>query len=603
MLYSQPGVFNVLDDWGAGDGMKANDSSSSRAKKNAEALQATIDAAQAYCASSPPGGPMYGAIILIPSGDVVPVEGSPGSDGNGGTYFIQTAPNEPAVVVSCFYPIRFLGTGNGATLAMQEPATGDYQDLFRVENTQAPGFFPDANIGGLSFENLLITYPKGASGAAAAIHVLGGSQNVRLFRTVLYDCPIGVALDDSLQCSIIDCQIECDNDIVTAAVTLGTSSTSAIETYIAGCIFEAGGLGYQSGTGLLISQADHVRVVNTRIQAFGQAIAVQTPGNAKRIFFSNVAVYPTSNAVDLGAALLIQPSLGASVTQAVFVGCFFLTNLGTMGGTDYTGPGVLLDGSSGVIDQVRFVSCYACNWNGPGLQINGGSNIEIVGGYFSCNAGFESLPSDSPPPAGIAITAVNVDVSGVRITGAGCTNSFYQGTGLSGSPPLGAQQPATQLYGIYVQNAGTGIASNIVISACDLTGNLAYGVGIDAAETSEGAGIRDVFIRRCNLTGSGIGAVQVIGSPETQITDCAGYNDQAKILRTVAPVNGSAITNVGVGYYGPVAFYVSTAVGVTIAVDGEPTGLTSGGFTLSPGEFAVLAWTGLAPPAFLMVGK
>jgi len=165
---------------------------------------------------------------------------------------------------------------------------------------------------------------------------------------------------------------------------------------------------------------------------------------------------------------------------------------------------------------------------------------------------------------------------------------------------VGAQQPATQLYGIYIQNAENGIASNILISACDLTGNLAYGIGIDASETSEGPGITDLFIRRCNITGSGIDAVQVVGSPEAQITDCSGYNDQAKVLLTGPPVNGSTITNAG--YYGPVAFYVGPVTGVTITLDGEPTGLTSGGFTLAPGEFAVLSWTSAAPP-FLMVGK
>jgi hypothetical protein len=102
MLYSQPGIFNVLDDWGAGP-MKANDNSSSRAKKNALALQATINAAQAYCASSPPGGPMYGAIILIPSNDMYE---------DGGTYSIQGPPGAPvAVVVSCYYPIRILVPG------------------------------------------------------------------------------------------------------------------------------------------------------------------------------------------------------------------------------------------------------------------------------------------------------------------------------------------------------------------------------------------------------------------------------------------------------------------------------------------------------------
>jgi len=588
MAYSQPGIFNVLDDWGAGRMMPGN---MGYAAQNTLALQATINAAQAYCASSPPGGPMYGAIILIPSNDMVPIDGSPQSVGDGGTYYIQkqSIVADYAAAITCDYPLRFLGTGNAATLHMLPLSSRDnnYGDVFRVSNTQQPGT-PSPSLGGVSFENLKIEYDDSPpADFGAAIRVQSGSQNVRLFRMVLSDCPVGVALDDSLHCSIIDSQIQCDKPSVTAAVTLGTPSTSAVETYIAGCI-------------LSILQADDVRVVSTRIEAFGQGIVFNLPGNASRLFFSNDFIYPVSGIPTTGAALLIQPSVGASVTNAVFVACSLEPT--SEAETMYSGPGVLLDGSGGTIDQVRFVSCYACNWNGPGLQINGGSNIEIIGGFFSCNAGFESLPSDSPPPAGIAITAARVDVSGVRIVGAGCNNSFYQASGLH-SLGSGGQQPATQLYGIYIQNAENGIASNILISACDLSGNLAYGVGIDAPETSESPGVTDLFIRRCNLTGSGINAVQVVGSPEAQITDCAGYNDQAKVLPTGPPTNGGMITNASGSYYGPVAFYVGAVTGLTIAMDGEPTGLTSGAFTLGPGEFAVLAWPAGTAPSFFMVGK
>ena len=84
-----------------------------------------------------------------------------------------------------------------------------------------------------------------------------------------------------------------------------------------------------------------------------------------------------------------------------------------------------------------------------------------------------------------------------------------------------------------------------------------------------------------------------------QITDCAGYNDTGATLSTSTP--SGTFSNTTFGYYGPIAFYASEAISpVTITIDGGLTGLTSGGFTLSPGESAAITGT---PPKFLVVGK
>jgi hypothetical protein len=57
-------------------------------------------------------------------------------------------------------------------------------------------------------------------------------------------------------------------------------------------------------------------------------------------------------------------------------------------------------------------------------------------------------------------------------------------------------------------------------------------------------------------------------------------------------------------YCGLVAFYVWGGSGVAITIDGNAlAGLTSGGFTLSPGETAILDWTPGDAPSFLMTGK
>ena len=95
------------------------------------------------------------------------------------------------------------------------------------------------------------------------------------------------------------------------------------------------------------------------------------------------------------------------------------------GGTSWAGAGVSLgptDGSD-IIDQVRFVDCISCRWNGPGLSMAGVSsddtpdytlsNIEVLGGYYSYN-GIES-PWEPYDNSGILISGAGV--VGVRVVG------------------------------------------------------------------------------------------------------------------------------------------------------------------------------------------
>src|SRR5580692_2174650 len=379
-MYSQPGIFNVLDDWGAGFGMVPNDPSPSTAENNALALQAAIDAAQASC-NSPPGQPC-GAIILIPSNDTVPIEGSPGSDGGGGVYYIAVPSASPslnaAVTINCACPLLFLGTGSGTLLMMVANSNSEYGDLFKID---LAGSTSD-NIGGMSFQDFQIQYTRGATEAlpsAAAIRLHSGNRNVRLFRMALIDCPVSIAIEDSLQFSMIDCQVQ-NNLNSGTAISFGDGKEFPNEIYIAGCIFEASGDAYGTGIGLLFYGADEVRVVNTRIDSYQQGIAMLPTAPILHLFFENVSVFTTSSTESvalLGAgALVIAPQSGQSVTEATFVGCEFIPAAGGAGA--YAGAGISIDATNGgIIDQIRFVSCYSCTWPGAGMQINGGMNIEI----------------------------------------------------------------------------------------------------------------------------------------------------------------------------------------------------------------------------------
>ena len=130
-----------------------------------------------------------------------------GSTGSPGTYMfsgtITVGPNPASII--------FRGTTAGSGTNPGPPANPTPvpvlqqtvgQDLFVVDNN--PG--GSADISGILFEDLSIQFSQGLS-AGAAVHVTGGSNCVRLHRVTLINCPIGCNFDDSLSCSIVDCQI------------------------------------------------------------------------------------------------------------------------------------------------------------------------------------------------------------------------------------------------------------------------------------------------------------------------------------------------------------------------------------------------------------
>jgi hypothetical protein len=463
------------------------------------------------------------------------------------------------------YSIIIQGDGQGSQSVPLLQKT-DGGDLFQVNNSTGS----DDHVGGITFRDLQIAYST-VQTSGAAIHVIG-SENVRVLRCIFQDCPVGVYFEESLQGFMIDCTAVYpdigDEAVAGTAVVLGhpTSDNNAIETYIAGCVFQGKSGGTPGSVGIQVNNAEHVRVVNTHIEAFNQGIVISPGGTAdpshdvKRAYFGDVTCSPGSTTDATGAAVLIQPNAGTWVGEIWFVGCSLDA---PDGGTSYQGGGVVLDpvgggGGGGVIDQIRFVNCHVCKWNGPGLQLIGGTvdeeiltNVEVLGGYYSVNG---ADPASGLPSAGIAIGGAP---SGVRITGAACNNSLYFN---------GAFLTATQDYGIVI---GSG-ALNVFVRGCDLRGNITQAVGSISSVTN------------------------------VQFTDCAGYNDQATPVRTTPP-GTSPFSGTTFGYYGPVAFYTTGGSLTQIAIDGHNTNLTSGSFTLAAGETATLTYSGL--PTFIMIGK
>jgi hypothetical protein len=304
---------------------------------------------------------------------------------------------------------------------------------------------------------------------------------------------------------------------------------------------------------LSVVQSVYLSVANTQFSGFANGLALE-PGSDQSVRYSvlsNVSFETT------GIAATIQPSnvTGSAIQEVYFDTCQFKPYGTPAASTEGVYINTNTGGANDQVDSIFFDACSAIGWSGPGVQINAGQNIQITSGRYSSNA----QNAGATTPGGIALTGA---ATNVRIVGADCTGAFYGTT--------------AQSYGVAVTNNAT----NVYVSNCDLTGNLT-------------------------------GPLYTSSPGRLAVINCPGYNDQAKIVSTLAPIgefNGATF-----GYYGPVAFYVSGGADALVAIDGTTTGLTQGGFTLNapalgassgspaPGEFAQI--TSVTVPSFLMVGK
>lgn len=478
--------------------------------------------------------------------------------------------------------ITLRGTGQGkidAPILLQQGSS----DLFVVNNVTNVG---SQDIGGVVFQDLMMSYTTGASGDIAAVHVQGGSNCVRLYRVTFVNCPMAYWLEKSLSCSMIDCQVyNASNAGIPVRLGNSTVGGSAIETYIAGSKF----LCYMraDGTAAQIYGAEHLRMNNVRMEGWGEGIVIAPTKNSdpvRKLYFGNVSSFSYQDTAQstTGAALRIEVSGGNYVTEVWFAQCELAA---TETVTLYTGPGVVIDPGTDVgdvIDQIRFVSCYSTRWPGPGMNIVGGTNIEVLGGYYSCNG---ASPGSGYQSAGIQISGA---ASGVRITGAACNNSVFL---------YGHQQPQNQEYGIYVSNG----AQSLRINGCDLTGNLTNSLVVDASEV----GPSKIFVGHCDCTGI-INAVRIINASsveDLEIFHCPGYNDQRPDLNgneapgLATPLSASTCST---PYFGPSVVTFSNPSALSVEVTGVQASMNFGSLYLSrptdPVGFSaqpsVFAWIG-----------
>jgi hypothetical protein len=468
-------------------------------------------------------------------------------------------------------------------------------DFFVIDNPG--GVVSNSNLPGIVFEDLIISYQptdEMNTGGASGIQVLHG--NVRIQRVLLNEVP-GYAIDlfDTLKCSIIDSVIRVQVAQNAVGMRIGDwyQNQQAIETYVAGVTIGAynGKDTPQTGTGILIYGAEHLRMNNCRIEGWQNGIIIEPKSgteNTRKLYFGNVSAFTSQ------AALQIIPATPESgnvyVAQIWFAQCEFApgTNVG-----DYDGAGIIVGtGANGdllSIDNIRFVDCFSCFWPGPGLQIVGGTNIEVVGGLYSCNGTYDGEPAFSGASSGIAITGPAV---GVKLADVTCNNVAYNTL----EPPMYGSH--TQDDGVYIGDA----SSAVHLTGCVLAGNLDYGVWLDATTSSPSS----VYIKACDLTGNGTGPVNISGTiTSAQIVDCAGYNDsQTAAITTSTPSSGVPVHATDHGYFGPAIAYVAANSNVTaVKVNGVTTGLKTGTFYLGPAQSIELDYSGLGAPGFCMMGE
>jgi hypothetical protein len=477
------------------------------------------------------------------------------------------------------YPVILRCTGasqNSAPVLQFSNATDDF---FKV-NTESADC-----LGGVVFQDLVFSYTGSATAGVAAVRV-NGAQNIRLFRCSFIDWPIAVGLTKSLQFNMMDCTVS-TNLPTSIGFQCGTpmGSTSSIESYLAGNIFL--GYGNGGGTGVLIYGCEHLRMTNCRIESFTNAIMISPSGttaSAEKLYFGNVSCFGSDTALTLSVAGGSEGN-PTYISQAWFAQCEFEAGGGSTG---TPGAGILIGPTDGndVIDQIRFVDCHSCFWNGPGMNMQGGTNIEVIGGYYSCNGNGDN-PTNPWAPSGIALSG---PVSGVRISNAACNNSLYD---IYLTPP--ALAPATQEYGIYVRDGATSVR----INGCDLTGNTINGLLVDTTTPAPS----NVFVRHCDFTGvsAPVSVNMANPIPSLQITNCPGYNDQNTPVATGGFTGNQHAA--ALGYFGPsvVTWYNTPAVSLTIILNGVDYTSNFGSIYLT--SLDVFKFSPAAPSTITWIGK
>lgn len=432
--------------------------------------------------------------------------GSDYTNGNGGTISFPSVGtyefNGPITIgagtASLSPSILFTGTGPGSLTVPILKMVHNPTNLFVVNNSSSK----DYDIGGILFQDLQIMYADDLT-AGAAILVGNdlmsgtGSQNVRVLRMVFQDCPKGVVFQNALQGLVEQCTFTFEHQAEGVAVKVDTAQppkhgSSCNQILIKKCDIRTKKAN-NTGIGVAVYACKHVTLENLSISGLDRGILL-SPTTVPQNEIFHVTIYDCQvGALSSGLHLVPGVASASRLREVRVVASSFTRS----GGATYEGSGIRIELPTGVsndqVDAVKLIGVTSQGWLGHGLEIEGGKNIQIIGGTYAGNGADH---------AGIAITGPAENVSMV-----------------------GVDQSATYLGGA-AQKAALHVSGDS----------------------------KTVLSKDCTMLGYpvDVSPVDAIGSPDLQINNAAGYSDlNTRLNEGGAPTSPTSASTTTTPYFGP----------------------------------------------------
>ncbi len=418
------------------------------------------------------------------------------------------------------------------TIAPPTGATAPSYFFYCADATGPPAI--GHTCGGKYFRSLAFEW---ATTSYADVCIYAGTWNCRAVKCTFTNCPVAFkAVGESS--GLEQCTIQYSGALNGSGPS-GTNAFAAVSLSASQC-FAVGPSEFlqpsQQGGGAptdtccisFESGLEHgiVRDMHISHWSYGITYGISSTGNINHCMVSNVEFATFGSSYGGGTCVHMVPS---STTQGKIYDQKYTSCAFSLGDSSTnTNPLVYIDTNTqgnDTVNDIQFIGCDAFQGLGHGYQINGGSNIQIIGGTSAGNG-----------PSGGA---------GIAITGA-CGGCSFIGVNLN------------------TQYPGSGLQSQKYAFLCSASPN------------------KPILLDGCFMEGySGSGPVEVTGSPTSLlIINCPGYNDLSTsilsgtthlpISGAVSASNASTITG-GTNYYGPSLVIFtnnSNSLGLSFTING-----------------------------------
>lgn len=385
-------------------------------------------------------------------------------------------------------------TGATAGVVIQGSSTGSEiiqtvnLDMFDVsQSTQSGGNY------GVRFRDINFTY-SGNPTAGIAINCFNGGASTTAEYCAFINCPQAFSTGadgKALQCGLIGCTIVQQSLNNSVQVLL-----SAAQCYITQCIIRQTPINSGGPTGCIgvqVSGTTENYITNSHISDFTTGVFVGSGASFCYILGNAIPAYKTS--------IKIQPATNTGTINAIIItGNYLAATAHAV--ADPLSIGIYVDTNGGAntnVSDIEIANNLVTGFFNPGLNVNSGSAVTVVGGKFSSNG---QSPSSTALGANIAISGGQQ----IRVNGSDCyaTDTF-----------TGGVQP----------------------NAC----------------LSLSGGCQDVWVMNTDLSGTTLPSVPVYNSGQgvhCYVKGCRGYNNQSTLITgglTALPATGIHFDALGFG--------------------------------------------------------